>query len=69
MFLTKTYGYPKMCDTNKNMNKMGVIIKEVYYICDHEPDNHSIKDEKDPFCILVMFVLEQEKLDPTWIPL
>ncbi len=32
-------------------------------------NNHSIQDEKDPFFILVMFVLEQEKLDPTWIPL
>jgi proline dehydrogenase len=24
--------YQKMCDTNKNVIKMGVIIKEVYYI-------------------------------------
>ncbi len=64
VFLTKTDGYQKMCDTNKNVIKMGVIIKEVYYIYDHEPHNH-----KDPFFILVMFVLEHEKLDPTWIPL
>jgi hypothetical protein len=26
-------GYKKMCDTNKNVTKMGVIIKGVYYIC------------------------------------
>jgi hypothetical protein len=25
-------GYQKLCDTNKNVTKMGVIIKEVYYI-------------------------------------
>ncbi len=32
MFLTKMDGYQKMCDTNKNVIKMGVIIKGVYYI-------------------------------------
>ncbi len=31
MFFTKTNGYRKMCDTNKNVTKMGVIIKGVYY--------------------------------------
>jgi hypothetical protein len=30
--LTKMDGYQKMCDTNKNVNKMGVIIKDVYCI-------------------------------------
>ncbi len=30
-FLTKTDDYQKMCDTNKNVIKMGVIIKGVYY--------------------------------------
>jgi hypothetical protein len=25
-------GYQKVCDTNKNVTKMGVIIKGVYYI-------------------------------------
>jgi hypothetical protein len=30
VFLTKTNGYQKMCDTNKNVTKMGVIIKGVY---------------------------------------
>ncbi len=32
VFLTKMDGYQKMCDTNKNVTKMGVIIKGVYYI-------------------------------------
>jgi hypothetical protein len=32
VFLTKIYGYQKMCDTNKNVIKMGEIIKGVYYI-------------------------------------
>jgi hypothetical protein len=32
VFLTKTDGYQKMCDTNKNVIKMGMIIKGVYYI-------------------------------------
>ncbi len=34
-FLTKTNDYQKMCDTNKNVTKMGVIIKEgsLYYKC------------------------------------
>ncbi len=31
-FLTKTNGYQKMCDTNKNVTEMGVIIKGVYCI-------------------------------------
>jgi hypothetical protein len=31
MFLTKTDGYQKMCHINKNVTKMGVIIKGVYY--------------------------------------
>ncbi len=30
VFLTKMDGYQKMCDTNKNVIKMGVIIKRVY---------------------------------------
>ncbi len=31
-FLIKTNDYQiKMCDTNKNVTKMGVIIKGVYY--------------------------------------
>jgi hypothetical protein len=29
MFLTKTNGYLKMCDTNKNVTKMGLSIKGV----------------------------------------
>jgi len=32
VFLTKINGYQKVCDTNKNVTKMGVIIKGVYYI-------------------------------------
>ncbi len=32
VFLTKTDDYQKMCDTNKNVIKMGVIIKGVYCI-------------------------------------
>ncbi len=32
MFLTKMDGYQKMCDINKNVIKMGAIIKGVYYI-------------------------------------
>jgi hypothetical protein len=32
VFLLKPNGYQKMCDTNKNVIKMGVIIKGVYYI-------------------------------------
>jgi hypothetical protein len=31
-FYTKMNGYQKMCDTNKNVTKMGVIFKRVYYI-------------------------------------
>jgi hypothetical protein len=31
VFLTKMDGYQKLCDTNKNMTKTGVIIKGVYY--------------------------------------
>ncbi len=27
----KMDGYQKMCDTNKNVTKMGMIIKKVYY--------------------------------------
>jgi hypothetical protein len=35
MFLIKMNGYQKMCDTNKNVTKMGMIIKGVYYkICE-----------------------------------
>jgi hypothetical protein len=29
VFHTKMHGYQKMCDTNKNVFKMGMIIKEV----------------------------------------
>ncbi len=32
MFLTKTDGSQKMCDKNKNVTKMGMIIKGVYCI-------------------------------------
>jgi hypothetical protein len=32
VFLSKTDGYQKMCDTNKNVIKMDMIIKGVYYI-------------------------------------
>jgi hypothetical protein len=32
VFLTKTNGYQKVFDTNKNVTKMGVIVKGVYYI-------------------------------------
>jgi hypothetical protein len=31
MFCTKTDDYQEMCDTNKNVTKMGVIIRMVYY--------------------------------------
>jgi hypothetical protein len=30
VFVTKMNGYEKMCDTNKNVTKIGVIIKGVY---------------------------------------
>ncbi len=30
MFFTKTDDYQEMCDTNKNVTKMGVIIRRVY---------------------------------------
>jgi hypothetical protein len=30
MFLTKSDDYQKMCETNKNVTKMAVIIKKVY---------------------------------------
>jgi hypothetical protein len=33
VFLTKMDGYQKMCDMNKNVTKMGMIIKGVYCIC------------------------------------
>jgi len=32
VFLIKTNGYQKMCDTNKNVIEMDMIIKGVYYI-------------------------------------
>jgi antibiotic biosynthesis monooxygenase (ABM) superfamily enzyme len=32
VFLTKMDGYQKMSDTNRNVTKIGVIIKGVYYI-------------------------------------
>jgi hypothetical protein len=32
VFFIKTDGYQKMCDINKNVIKMGMIIKWVYYI-------------------------------------
>jgi hypothetical protein len=32
MFLTKVDGYQKLCDTNKNVIKMGMIVKGVYCI-------------------------------------
>lgn len=31
MFLSKTNGYQKMCNTNKNVITMGMIIKKVFY--------------------------------------
>jgi len=31
VFFTKMDGFQKMCDTNKNVTKMGVIIYGVYY--------------------------------------
>jgi hypothetical protein len=31
VFLTKMDGFQKMCGTNKNVTKMGVIINRVYY--------------------------------------
>jgi hypothetical protein len=33
VFLTKIDCYQKMCDKNKNVIKMGMIIKGVYYKC------------------------------------
>ncbi len=32
VFLTKMDGYRKMCDANKNVTRMSMIIKEVYYV-------------------------------------
>jgi hypothetical protein len=32
VFFTKMNGYQKMCDTNKNVTRMGMIIKRVYCI-------------------------------------
>jgi hypothetical protein len=32
VFLTKPNGYQEMCDTNKNVTKMDMIMKGVYYI-------------------------------------
>jgi hypothetical protein len=32
MFLTKPDGYQEMCDTNKNVTKMDMIIKGVCYM-------------------------------------
>jgi hypothetical protein len=32
VFLAKMDGYQKLCDTDKNVTKMGVIIKGIYYI-------------------------------------
>ncbi len=32
MFQTEMDGYQKLCDTNKNVTNMGMIIKEVYCI-------------------------------------
>jgi predicted metal-binding membrane protein len=32
VFLTKAYGYQKLCDTNKNVIKMGMIARGVYCI-------------------------------------
>lgn len=32
VFLTKMDGYKKMCDTNKNVIELSVIITGVYYI-------------------------------------
>jgi hypothetical protein len=31
VFITKMDGYQKICDTNKNVTKMGVIIRGIYY--------------------------------------
>ncbi len=31
IFFTKTDDYQEMCDTNKSVTKMGVIIRRVYY--------------------------------------
>jgi hypothetical protein len=31
VFFTKKNGYQKKCDTNKNVTKMGMIIKGFYY--------------------------------------
>ncbi len=33
VFLTKTNEYQKMCDTNKTVTKMDVVIKRVYCTC------------------------------------
>jgi hypothetical protein len=44
IFLTKLDGYRKMCDTNKNVTEMGVIIKGVYYgYVDSKSKTNSIK--------------------------
>jgi hypothetical protein len=32
VFFTKMNDYQKMCETNKNVTKMGMIIKGVYYM-------------------------------------
>jgi hypothetical protein len=31
VFLIETNDYQKMCDTNKNVTKMGMLMKGVYY--------------------------------------
>jgi hypothetical protein len=43
VFFIKMNGYQKLCDTNKNVTKMGVIIKGVYCIsCDMKALEHNL---------------------------
>jgi hypothetical protein len=43
VFLTKTNGYQKLGDRNKNVIKMGVIIKGVYCTFIHTKKENKIK--------------------------
>jgi hypothetical protein len=48
-FLTKTDGYQKMCDTTKNVTKMGMIVKAVYYTVNHsQPIQESMQSTEHP---------------------
>jgi hypothetical protein len=49
VFLTKTDGYQKMCDTNKNVAQMGMIVKRVYYTVNHsQPIQERMRSAEHP---------------------